>query len=255
MSHCKPTITGNARLRPGPVASRPKPGPNPALPTAAFTLIELLTVITIIGILAAITIPVAGRVRASARTAKCASNWRQTGAALHAYAADHRDTLPITAFNKNSNSFYKQVAYNLAPYMGYDHGWKTNLNTPRINALKDFIQKKMGCSESPKWDFGYNVWMDEKKLDAITTPSRLIYGIDLHDETATSQWLDDTSITQKLKTAAPKPHSGKVNALYVDGHVRTARASQIMLGDIHRAQTGYDGTDDDKPVGDPACDR
>ena len=47
-----------------------------------FTLIELLTVIAIIGILAAILIPTVGRVRESAKRAKCMSNVRQISLAL-----------------------------------------------------------------------------------------------------------------------------------------------------------------------------
>jgi prepilin-type N-terminal cleavage/methylation domain-containing protein/prepilin-type processing-associated H-X9-DG protein len=47
-----------------------------------FTLIELLTVIAIIGVLAAILIPVTGKVRESAKRAKCAANVRQIAALL-----------------------------------------------------------------------------------------------------------------------------------------------------------------------------
>jgi len=60
----------------------------------AFTLIELLTVIAIIGILAAIIIPVVGKVRQSANKSACASNLRQIGTALTGYSADNRDALP-----------------------------------------------------------------------------------------------------------------------------------------------------------------
>ncbi|MDR1284531.1 MAG: prepilin-type N-terminal cleavage/methylation domain-containing protein [Opitutaceae bacterium] len=60
----------------------------------AFTLIELLTVIAIIGILAAIIIPTVGKVRQTAQRAACASNLRQIGTAVIAYATDNKDWLP-----------------------------------------------------------------------------------------------------------------------------------------------------------------
>jgi len=60
----------------------------------AFTLIELLTVIAIIGVLAAILIPTIGKIRQSANRASCASNLRQIGIALSSYIADHKGRLP-----------------------------------------------------------------------------------------------------------------------------------------------------------------
>ena len=62
--------------------------------TAAFNLIELLTVIAIIGILATILVPVAGRVREQARFASCTSNLRQWGAANLLYANDNHGLIP-----------------------------------------------------------------------------------------------------------------------------------------------------------------
>lgn len=60
----------------------------------AFTLIELLAVIAIIGILAAILIPVVGVVREKARRSSCQSNLRQIGVACHLYALEHDGKLP-----------------------------------------------------------------------------------------------------------------------------------------------------------------
>lgn len=58
---------------------------------SAFTLIELLTVIAIIGILAAILIPVVGAVRESARAVQCVSNLRQLGLGIMAATGDNGD--------------------------------------------------------------------------------------------------------------------------------------------------------------------
>ena len=61
---------------------------------AAFTLIELLIVISIIAILAAAAIPVAGLVRQSANASRSMSNLRQLGSALSAYQAEHSGHYP-----------------------------------------------------------------------------------------------------------------------------------------------------------------
>lgn len=60
----------------------------------AFTLIELLTVIAIVGVLAAIIVPVTGKVRQSASKSTMTSNLRQIGIGTGLFAADHRDRMP-----------------------------------------------------------------------------------------------------------------------------------------------------------------
>lgn len=63
-------------------------------PRAAFTLIELLTVIAIIGILAAILIPTVGAVRKRAATANDMSNLRQIGQGIQLHVNDNKGLLP-----------------------------------------------------------------------------------------------------------------------------------------------------------------
>ena len=60
----------------------------------AFTLVELLVVVSIIALLAAMLLPSLRRAREQAKLAVCGSNLKQLGAALHLYAADYAGMIP-----------------------------------------------------------------------------------------------------------------------------------------------------------------
>jgi prepilin-type N-terminal cleavage/methylation domain-containing protein len=62
----------------------------------AFTLVELLVVITIIALLAAMLFPVLVEARARGDRASCASNLRQVGQGLEMYRGDSDGRLPYT---------------------------------------------------------------------------------------------------------------------------------------------------------------
>jgi prepilin-type N-terminal cleavage/methylation domain-containing protein/prepilin-type processing-associated H-X9-DG protein len=59
-----------------------------------FTLIEMLVVVGIIAIIAAILFPVFARAREKARASACISNYHQIGLAVHMYAQDWDDHTP-----------------------------------------------------------------------------------------------------------------------------------------------------------------
>lgn len=67
----------------------------------AFTLVELLVVIGIIGLLAGVLLPVLHRSRNIAREKVCASNMRQLGMAAFMYAGDNRGFLPVEPTEHN----------------------------------------------------------------------------------------------------------------------------------------------------------
>lgn len=59
-----------------------------------FTLTELLSVITTIGVIAAVLLPSLGRAREAARRTACMTSLAQIGLALHMYAEEHNSQLP-----------------------------------------------------------------------------------------------------------------------------------------------------------------
>src|SRR5437868_2253850 len=71
----------------------------------AFTLVEVLAVISIIALLAALLEPALVGALRSAKTSNCQSNLRQIGIAFHAYGVDWDDHYPsaIDAWTRVNN--------------------------------------------------------------------------------------------------------------------------------------------------------
>jgi type II secretory pathway pseudopilin PulG len=65
---------------------------------AAFTVTELLVCVAIVGLLAAILLPVLAQGRERSKRTRCVGNLRQIGTAVGLYSADHDGNLPIRNF-------------------------------------------------------------------------------------------------------------------------------------------------------------
>jgi prepilin-type N-terminal cleavage/methylation domain-containing protein len=74
---------------PAYVVNRPRPR------RRAFTLIEILVVVAIIGILIGILLPALGRARETARVAATLANLRDLGVGMQAYSNDFRERRPV----------------------------------------------------------------------------------------------------------------------------------------------------------------
>lgn len=107
---------------------KPQNTPDPRYSSAilsqrAFTLIELLTVVAIIGILSGLVLGAIGSVRKKAHQVRCTSNLRQVGVALLGFVNDNKDQLPGPVYLQVESAYSKKeyipfVAY-IAPYLGY----------------------------------------------------------------------------------------------------------------------------------------
>lgn len=68
----------------------------------AFTLVELLVVVAVAGVLAAIAVPIYQRIAESGRATGCVGNLRQLGIGLSAYLGDHNMILPTLRAGRSS---------------------------------------------------------------------------------------------------------------------------------------------------------
>jgi len=79
----------------------------------AFTVLELVVVISVVAILTSILMPALSKVREAGERVQCASNLRQVGCALIDYGDDHRERIPHLAYTAE-NSFSPQFSEAMA---------------------------------------------------------------------------------------------------------------------------------------------
>jgi prepilin-type N-terminal cleavage/methylation domain-containing protein/prepilin-type processing-associated H-X9-DG protein len=201
-----------------------------------FTLIELVVVIAIIGVLAAMIMPSFARARESARRAQCLSNLHQIGMAVAQYSVDNKGAMPpffggtVVPSGGGNGTHYKvhtNGKWSINTCVGPLGDPKilrcpSDTNPPTINTT-DLNGNPISVETS--YGYNYDLYITQTSVDGVNL-SRIILCYDGNDATnlQTGVWygnnpsrayLDFARLNQE---AIIRRHSSRFNAVFLDGH-------------------------------------
>ncbi|EIP98362.1 prepilin-type N-terminal cleavage/methylation domain-containing protein [Opitutaceae bacterium TAV1] len=184
----------------------------------AFTLIELLTVIAIIGILAAIIIPTVGKVREKAHQARCASNLRQLFTALALFAGENKDKTPKGL--ENNIEWVLQLRRYLLTKDS-----QTVPNDARPPGVLACPSSKNLTENGSHTDYALNGKVGGQPLSTMPNASQVFFSADAKKspDGTTAKCLREFSPDRTdpgLPWGIDARHAGRANFVYMDGHVK-----------------------------------
>lgn len=207
----------------------------PSCPTksnAAFTLIELLTVIAIIGILAGILIPVVGKVRSTARKATCIANMRNFAIAMNFYTQDNKDTYPDTSSANPAGNWIFELAgwgdKTKPDYLGIRYINSSNntslitISTGRDSLMlcKQNILNSGLTSSSGATTYALCSTVSKKRTTNAAHPTRTALAVESALDSTQKSW---ELTANSSKGMAVNIHGPRSNVVYLDGHVASVK--------------------------------
>lgn len=225
----------------------------------AFTLIELLIVIAIIALLAAILFPVFQRARENARRSSCQSNLKQIGLAITQYVQDNDERLPMGGTLSTANVNPGAAAYSwwrvsVFPYVknAQIFDCPSRYRRPSINYYQTMTYTTGGQNLvlPGTWTYGANATVFPLDSGSTNTISFARIGkaaqLPLVADCVGSQFNTDSAFYRVVNASAPGGNGGAdestfgptteewarhfngSNLLFADGHVKFFQQSQFV---------------------------
>ncbi len=220
----------------------------------AFTLVELLVVIAVIGILAMLLLPVASSALRSAGTTNCKSNLHQIGASFVMYMRQHSNFMPPSGSPgakppRRFPRWYK----NLEPFAGGD------ANIFRCSAKKQaavgYGLNHMWCGPDQIYGGTYAMNNRSKQFDYVNNPSRTLIicdaGVVVNPDDPVANWTEKpgsnvagcvrfpydnepgkpgkyTWYHKDPRRPVPRHSGSRTVVLFFDGHNETILTTDIL---------------------------
>lgn len=214
----------------------------PRVSGGGFIVLELLVVIAALAALALGAFSAGSRVLDSSRQARCMSNLRNIGAALHLHASDHGGLFPETSHSTDLDSAW---IYQLETYLG-------NFDETRVCPSDPKRAQRLAAKGTsyvlnsylfvPETDpFGQPIGPALNRVTSIPDPSRTLLGFICSDRTGTgpgndhthsNQWDDWSAVCRDIAPdrfggGSPDHTKGRSNYLYADGRVASIQAGEV----------------------------
>lgn len=205
-----------------------------------FTLIEVLIVLAIVALLAALVLSVFSRAKSSSRKVACSSNLRQIGLAYEMYVQDARGHFPPLTVSADENCGWPEQIY---PYTrstqvfqcpAFEYG-EFRLGCPAL--------EKTGDDDFPfrNWDGSYDLnyfaGPGRSSINHLRNPSNTILICDGVGDKAFFGVEDDTDpINPRDFTKLGNRHNQGSNVYFADGHVKWMKYEELLNIDLWKAR-------------------
>lgn len=141
----------------------------------AFTLLELLVVITIIGILMALLLPAVQAARSAARRVQCTNHLKQIGVAIHGYENAKKHLPPSYATNPNHNILTLLLPYSeqmqVYAKVDFTKHWSNPANYDAVRTTIPLYLCPQTPGGSPREAGGRTIYPADYTASALIAPS------------------------------------------------------------------------------------